>query len=138
MLPSSYWLDITCDIHEQTGHVGLAKHMHIIQGHDVWPRMQCKVQWFIDRCGLCRVNNAWPIRPPMGEMAITICPGQIVGIDLMGLILESSLHQCHYLCVVINHYSGWMEAYHIKVKSKKAFGREWLTIMFHDMVHSRY
>ena len=55
----------------------------------------------------------------MGEMPIATCPGQIVGIDLMGPLFESSLHQCRYLCVVIDHYSGSLEAYPLKNKSNE-------------------
>ena len=55
----------------------------------------------------------------MGEMPIATCPGQIVGIDLMGPLMESSLNQKRYLCVLIDHYSGWVEAYPLKTKSNE-------------------
>ena len=116
MLPSAYQLHVLRNIHEQTSQAGLTMLMHTIQEHHVWPGMWCEVQLFIDRCGLCRVNNTWTIRPPMGEMPTATYPGQIVGIDLMGPLFESSMHQCHYLCIVIDHYSGWIEAYPLKNK----------------------
>jgi transposase InsO family protein len=119
MLPAKYRNQVLKDTHEQTGHAGLFKFMHAIQEHCVWPGMRKEVQKFIDQCGLCQVNNARPVRPPMGEMPIATCPGHIVGIDLMGPLMESSLHQNRYLCVLIDHYSGWVEAYPLKTKSNE-------------------
>ena len=58
-----------------------------------------------------------PVRPPMNEMPIATCPRQIVETNLMGPPFESSLYQCHYLWLMIDHYSGWIEAYPLKNKS---------------------
>ena len=49
-------------------------------------------------------------------MPIAICPGQIVGIDLMRPLFESSFHAAKYICVVTDHYSGWVEVYPLKTK----------------------
>ena len=119
LLPMKYRLDVIHSTHESTGHAGLAKMLHGIQEHYVWPGMRREVQKALDTCGICRVNNARQVHPPMGEMPIATCPGQIVGIDLMGPLFESSLHTCKYICVVIDHYSNWIEAYPLKNKSNE-------------------
>ncbi len=119
MLPEKYRPQVLTDVHAQTGHAGLLKFTHAVQEHCVWPGMRKDIQKFIDKCGLCQVNNARPVRPPMGEMPIAKFPGQIVGVDLMGPLMESSLHQTRYLCVFIDHYSGWVEAYPLKTKANE-------------------
>ena len=119
MLPTQYRARVLAETHKQTGHAGLFKLMYAVQEHCVWPGMRKDAQKFIDRCGLCQVNNARPVNAPMGEMPIANCPGQIVGIDLMGPLFESSLHQNKYLCVCIDHYSGWVEAYPLKTKANE-------------------
>ena len=55
----------------------------------------------------------------MGEMPIATCPGQIVGIDLMGPPFQSNLHNNKYICVIIDHYSGWVEAYPLSTKANE-------------------
>lgn len=119
MLPLKYRAQILKDTHEQTGHAGLFKFMRAVQEYCVWPGMRKDVQSFVDLCGLCRVNNSRPVRPPMGEMPIATAPGQIVGIDLMGPLTESSLNRNRHLMVVIDHYSGWIEAYPLRTKANE-------------------
>ena len=66
--------------------------------------MSKEVQTALDTCGICRVNNARQEHVPIGEMLIATCTCQI------GLMFESSLHAAKYICVVIDHYLGWVEA----------------------------
>ena len=49
-------------------------------------------------------------------MPIATCPGEIVEIDLMWPLFESSLHAVNYMCIVIHHYLGCVEAYALKTK----------------------
>jgi hypothetical protein len=56
----------------------------------------------------------------MGEMPIAKCPGEIVGLDLMGPLFKSALNESKYLMVCIDHYSGWVEAYPLKNKSNES------------------
>ncbi len=37
------------------------------------------------------VPNEQPVRTPLGEMPIAKCPGEIVGCDLMGPLLDSGI-----------------------------------------------
>jgi transposase InsO family protein len=56
----------------------------------------------------------------MGEMPIAKCPGEIIGVDLVGPLFESALNGNRYLMVCIDHYSGWIEAYPLKTKANEA------------------
>ena len=104
-------INVIHSTHESTGHAGLAKLLHGIQEHYVWPGMRKKVQKALDTCGICWVNNAKQEHVHMGEMPIATYPGQIVGIDLisMGLLFESSLHAATYICEVIDNYLGGLK-----------------------------
>ena len=86
-----YCLDVIDSTHESAGHAGLDKMLHRIGEYYVWPEMRKEVQKAFDTCGICRINNARQEHVQMGEMRIATCPHQIVGIDLMGQLFESSL-----------------------------------------------
>ena len=120
MLPSAYRKGIISKCHEESGHAGLLKTLRRIQENYVWAGMRKDVQRHLDRCGLCLVHRARPERPPMGEMPLAQCPGEIVGIDLMGPLFQSSLNDSKYLMVCIDHYSGWVEAYPLRNRSNEA------------------
>ena len=55
----------------------------------------------------------------MGEMPIVQCPGEVVRIDLMGPLFKSSLHSNKYICVVVDHNSGWVKTYPLASKGNE-------------------
>ena len=119
LLPTASRENIMKRCHEESGHARLLKTLQRVQDHYVWPGMRKDVQRYLDLCGLCRVHHDRPEYAPMGEMPIAQCPGEIVGIDLMGPLFESSLHSNKYICVVVDHYSGWVKAYPIASKANE-------------------
>ncbi len=119
VIPKEFRERIMSHSHKHSGHAGLVKFLHRMQEHFVWPGMYTEAKRFLQRCGLCQVSNAKPVRTPLGEMPIAKCPGEIVGCDLMGPLMDSSLGGNKYLCVCIDHYSGWIEAYPLKNKSNE-------------------
>jgi hypothetical protein len=116
MLPTGFRGPVIERCHAEAGHAGMFKTLTRIQEHYVWPGMRRHVQLVLDRCAQCQLQNARPERPPMGEMPIAKCPGEIVGLDLQGPLIPSALGANKYLMVLIDHYSGWLEAYPIPNK----------------------
>ena len=55
----------------------------------------------------------------MGDMPLSQSPGQIVGLDLIGPLMTSEQGNS-YLMVIIDHFSGWIEAYPLANKSNEA------------------
>jgi transposase InsO family protein len=116
MLPLDFRGPIMERCHLESGHSGLYKTLARIQEHYVWPSMRHQVQTVLDRCAPCRLTNARQDQTEMGEMPIAKCPGDIVGLDLQGPHIPSALGANKYLMVLIDHYSGWIEAYPIPNK----------------------
>jgi transposase InsO family protein len=102
--------------HVASGHAGLAKTLQRIQDYYIWPGMRAQVKKAITKCGLCAVNYRGRVHTEMGEMPIARCPGEIVGIDLIGPLFKSHKEN-RYLLVAIDHFSGWIEAYPLKRKT---------------------
>ena len=120
MVPQAFRESIVNKAHQDSGHAGLVKTLSRIQEDFVWPGMRKEVTTYLGQCGQCVVNKSRPVHVEMGEMPIATGPGQIVGIDLMGPLFRSSLSGAAYLCVIIDHYSGWVEAYPLANKSNEA------------------
>jgi IS30 family transposase len=55
----------------------------------------------------------------MGEMPIPSYPMQVVGMDLIGPLVESE-NKNKYILTMIDHLSGWAECYAIKNKTSQA------------------
>jgi hypothetical protein len=115
MLPTEFTEQVVVKCHAEAGHSGVRKTLARIQEQYVWPGMRKQVEIYVGRCGLCLVNLRREDKPPMGEMPIAKGPGQIVGLDLMGPLVPSDKGN-KYLLVIIDHYSGWIEAYPIASK----------------------
>ena len=96
--------------HEEAAHAGTMKTMISVQEGYVWPGMKAEIENFVRKCPSCRVHTQRPQHVPMGDMPIAKTPGQLVGIDLIGPLIPSSQGR-KYIMVIIDHFSGWVEAY---------------------------
>ena len=61
---------------------------------------------------------------PMGEMPLAAYPMQIVGADLIGPFV-SSLNGNKYVLTIIDHFTGWAEAFPLKDKSNASVWQAW-------------
>ena len=119
VLPTSFRKQIIQRCHNETAHSGTIKTMSLVQEGYVWPGMKKEIDNWVKMCPICKVHITLPEKVVMGTMPVAQTPGQIVGLDLIGPLLPS--HQGNsYLMVVIDHFSGWIEAYPLGNKSNEA------------------
>ena len=124
LLPERFRENIVNDRHITGGHCGVIKTMYRVQDHYVWPGMRRDIRNYYMQCGHCRVHEARPDRPTMGEMPLATVPGQVWSMDLIGPLVASEYGN-HYVLTMLDHYSGWPEAYPLPGKSNAAVWR-WL------------
>ena len=105
----------------EVGHEGTIKTMIVVQEGYVWPGMKSEIDSFIKTCPTCRVHSQRPDKVPTGDMPLVNSPGQIIGVDLIGPMIPSHKDNKHIM-VIIDPFSGWVEAYPLATKSNEA---EW-------------
>ena len=124
LLPEQYREAVIGDRHLQGGHCGVVKTMYRVQDHYVWPGMRRDIRNYYMQCGHCRVHEARPDRPTMGEMPVANVPGQVWSMDLIGPLVASE-HGNRYILTMLDHFSGWPEAYPLPTKSNASVWK-WL------------
>ena len=93
--------------------------MHRLAEAYVWPGMQRSIRARLRTCPVCMVPTRQAERVPMGEMPLASYPLQIVGADLIGPLSQSSKGS-RYILTMIDHCSGWAEAYPLPDKTSKS------------------
>ena len=115
LLPQKYRHDVIQRSHEEVGHLNIEKTMRRTQDMYVWPGMKRDVREFINNCATCRVHQNRPVKTSYGEMPIANYPFEIIRIDLIGPLVQST-NGNKYALTVIDHCTGWAEAYPIPDK----------------------
>ena len=118
VLPSVFHDQVMKRAHKSVGHMSVHKTLECVRGSYVWPRMHASVKRFVSSCPLCTVHLRRRERTEMGTMPIATYPMQIIGVDLMGPFVPSE-NGNRYVLVVIDHCSGWCEAYPLPQKRSK-------------------
>ena len=119
VLPSSFRKQVIDRCHTEAGHAGTIKSMLSVQEGYVWPGMKAEIDQYIKKCPTCRVHTQRPVQVEMGDMPVAQSPGQVLGLDLIGPLITSTQGN-KYIMVLIDHYSGWIEAYPLLNKSNEA------------------
>ena len=104
--------------HTEVGHMSVLKTLARIQEAYVWSGMRREVKEQLRKCGRCLVHTSRKVRVPMGEMPLASYPGQIIGVDLIGSFTPAP-DGSNYVLTVIDHCSGWGEAYPLVGKTNK-------------------
>ena len=81
----------------------------------VWPHMRESVRARLNKCATCAVHNPHKDHVAMGDMPLPVSPMQVVALDLIGPFVASSRNN-KYVLTIIDHCSGWAEAYPIPDK----------------------
>ena len=115
MLPSKYRRDVVAEAHREVGHRSLFCTMRRVQNFCVWPGMRRDIREFILRCPHCQGNRSNEKPTPLEITDTPTAPFQKIGVDLTGPFIASS-NGNKYLVTVIDHHSGWAEAYPIPDK----------------------
>ena len=141
VLPSEYRRAITEKAHAEVGHQGQTKTLQRLRESYYWPKQRETVRSVIYHCPMCRMNEPRTTRPEPVGMPTATYPGEIVGMDLVGP-LAKSVEGNMYLLTLMDHATGWAEAYPISNRTGEAvvqkLCRDYIprhgvpTIMIHD------
>ena len=77
--------------------------------------MRESVRARLNKCATCAVHNPHKDHVAMGDMPLPVSPMQVVALDLIGPFVASSRNN-KYVLTIIDHCSGWDEAYPIPDK----------------------
>ena len=116
VIPSCLTPTILKMYHDELGHLGIDETYDKIRSRYFWSNMYHDVVLHMNRCDLCTSHEAKRQRAPLGDTPVPKYPFEIIGIDTCGPYIESE-GGTKYVIVVIDHFSGWLEAYTISDKS---------------------
>ena len=110
VVPGSLIPTVLRDLHEQLGHVGVAKMTDVANKRYWWPKLQEQVRTFCRTCQTCEAfkgPNPNPVAPlqPMPTGA----PGERVGIDIIGP-LPTTERNNKYILVMVDYFTKAAEA----------------------------
>lgn len=97
-------------VHTLLGHFGLDKMMAYLVKHFWWPSMTKDTKAYCDTCPSCQACKPKTGAPEglRHALALPPHPWHTVGIDFIGPLPRSKLHESYYdfLLVVVDHFSG--------------------------------
>ena len=124
VLPSPHHKTVINRAHKEVGHMSLAKTLDRLREAYVWPGMRKDITQEIDKCPTCQVHQRQVDKVPMGEMPLAAYPMQIIGADLLGPFVPSRRNN-KYILTIIDHCTGWAEAFPLPNKSNESVWNAW-------------
>ena len=112
--------------HEQAGHLGIDRTYEKIRKRYFWPGMYMAVVDHVQKCEPCMQRRIRKKRTMMQDMPMPEYPFEIVGIDTVGPYPESANGHI-YVITVVDHFSGWPEAYPTRDKTAETVAKVLLT-----------
>ena len=116
VLPEKYRKKVIQRAHTEVGHMATLKTLNRIREAYFWPAMRKHVRAELLRCPTCIVNSRQRDKPVMGTMPMPVTPMQMISMDLVGPFVPSSKGN-KYILTIIDHFSGWAEAYPLPNKT---------------------
>ena len=118
VLPKAARHNVIERAHLEVGHMSVVKTMRKLQEAFAWHSMKSDIAGYIAQCPTCLAHSQKPVRAPMGEMPIATTPIQMIAADLIGpLAVTPEGNQ--YILTIIDHCTGYAEAYPIPTKTSK-------------------
>ena len=118
VLPPSVREEVIKKSHEEVGHMAAIKTMRKVQEAYVLRGMKADIKGYVTNCPTCIVHRHKRRHEPMGKIPLATAPAQIIGVDLIGPFVKSPQGNA-YVLTIIDHCTGWAEAYPIPRKTNE-------------------
>ena len=116
ILPEAFRTQVVKRAHKEVGHSAVARTVGRIREGYVWAGMVKQVTQYISKCPECLAHSKKRAKVKMGEGPLPALPDQVIALDLTGPFAMDRYGQ-KFVMVVIDHCSGWTEAYPLTDKS---------------------
>ena len=116
VIPKSWKLTILVEAHDKLGHQGNNHTYCLIKHQYYWKGMNEIIRKYIANCILCRQDKAKVQQYPLQMTEIPDRPFDKIAIDLV-TDCETSISGNKHILTIINHLTGWPEAFPIPNKS---------------------
>lgn len=110
VVPPKFRPLILNQLHEEMGHLGVERTLHLVRERFFWPHMQRDVEHHINKVCSCvkRKRPQRAVRAPLTNI-VTTYPFELVSIDF--LHLEKCKGGYDYILVVMDHFTRFAQAY---------------------------
>ena len=116
VIPKSWKFTILVEAHDKLGHQGNNQTYCLIKHQYYWKGMNKDIRKYIANCVLCRPDKAKVQQYPLQMTEIPDRPFDKIAIDLVTDCEDSTSGNKHIL-TIIDHLTGWPEAFPIPDKS---------------------
>ena len=116
VIPKSWKYTILVEAHDKLGHQGNSHTYCLIKCQYYWKGMNKDIRKYIANCILCRWDKAKVQQYPLQMTEIPDRPFDKIAIDLV-TDCETSTSGNKHILTIINHLTGWLEAFPIPDKS---------------------
>ena len=116
VIPKSWKFTILVEAHDKLGHQGNSHTYCLIKHQYYWKGMNKDIRKYIANCILCRWDKAKVQQYPLQMTEIPDRPFDKIAIDLV-TDCETSTSGNKHILTIIDHLTGWLEAFPIPDKS---------------------